>query len=287
MLISERIINRRDPIMLHAVKTSLGSFKIVEDEGTYVIMTNEEYHDYVKVSRMLRDDIRRFSRESIDLHCRLQDDLKTIETLKSQLAKSEAKINELSEQKDALEKSLAAVKDDLAKLTDNLEHAESLNKNLKRICRERANQARDLPKSSDGYVVLVSQEWREKAQNGRLIRGYKTQIQSPHDASMDDETAKKQIFEDLVDGVLADLGCPYYEQVNGRPAEPIDEMSMYRYIYTADYRSGLWLVTIYTSGPLKVPPHRRPQQKPRNRGGNANDKSKSGRDIEKSEEKCG
>jgi uncharacterized coiled-coil protein SlyX len=274
--------------MLHAVKTSLGSFKIVEDEGTYVIMTNEEYHDYVKVSRMLRDDIRRFSRESIDLHCRLQDDLKTIETLKSQLAKSEAMINELSEQKDALEKSLAAVKDDLAKLTDNLEHAESLNKNLKRICREHANQARDLPKSSDGYVVLVSQEWREKAQNGRLIRGYKTQIQSPHDASMDDETAKKQIFEDLVDGVLADLGCPYYEQVNGRPAEPIDEMSMYRCIYTADYRSsGLWLVTIYTSGPLKVPPHRRPQQrqkKSRNQGVTSNDKSKYGRGAEKSAE---
>jgi hypothetical protein len=138
---------------------------------------------------------------------------------------------------------------------------ESLNVNLRRICRERANQARDLPKSSDGYVVLVSHEWREKAQNGQLIRGYKTQIQSPHDASMDDETAKKQIFEDLVDGVLADLGCPYYEQVNGRPAEPIEEMSMYRWVFTADFRSTFWNITINSTGPLKVPPHRRPQQR--------------------------
>ena len=273
--------------MLHAVKTSLGSYRIVDGDGTYVIMDNDEFHDYVKISRMLRDDIRRFSRESVDLHSKLQDDIKTIDSLRSQLSVSEEKVKELSRQKDELEQSMTALREEITKLTDDLAHVESLNVNLRRICRERANQARDLPKSRDGYVVLVSHEWREKAQNGQLIRGYKTQIQSPHDASMDDETAKRQIFDDLVNGVLADLGCPYYEQVNGRPAEPIDEMSMYRSIYTADYRSGLWLVTIYTSGPLKVPPHRRPQQKPRNRGGNANDKSKSGRDIEKSEEKCG
>ena len=273
--------------MLHAIRLSTGEFRVVESKGTHVVMTNEAFHDYVNVSRMLRDDIRRFTKESVELHRRISDDAEMISSLRAKLAAVEGTSKELSRQKDALEQSVASIKEELAKLRDDLAHAESLNKNLKRICRERANQVRGIPKNSDGYVVLVSQEWREKAQNGRLIRGYKTQIQSPHDASMDDETAKKQIFEDLVDGVLADLGCPYYEQVNGRPAEPIDEMSMYRYIYTADYRSGLWLVTIYTSGPLKVPPHRRPQQKPRNRGGNANDKSKSGRDIEKSEEKCG
>ena len=273
--------------MLHAVKTSLGSYRIVDGDGTYVIMDNDEFHDYVKISRMLRDDIRRFSRESVDLHSKLQDDIKTIDSLRSQLSVSEEKVKELSRQKDELEQSMTALREEITKLTDDLAHVESLNVNLRRICRERANQARDLPKSSDGYVVLVSHEWREKAQNGQLIRGYKTQIQSPHDASMDDETAKRQIFEDLISVVLADLGCVYYEKVNGRPAEPIEELSMYRWIYTADYRTGFWMVTIYTTGPLIVPPHRRPQQKPRNRGGNANDKSKSGRDIEKSEEKCG
>lgn len=256
--------------MLHAVKTSLGSYRIVDGDGTYVIMGNDEFHDYVKISRMLRDDIRRFSRESVDLHSKLQDDLKTIESLKSELAVAEGTIKELSEQKDDLERSISSLKDELAKLTDNLEHAESLNANLKRICRERANQARDLPKSSDGYIVLVSQEWREKAQNGKLIRGYKTTIQSPLDAGMDDETAKKQIFDDLIDGVLADLGCHYYETVNGRPAEPIEELSMYRWVFTADYRVGLWTVSINTSGPLTVPPYRRPQQRQKkswNQGG--------------------
>jgi hypothetical protein len=78
---------------------------------------------------------------------------------------------------------------------------------------------------------------------------------------MDDETAKKQIFDDLIDGVLADLGCHYYETVNGRPAEPIEELSMYRWVFTADYRVGLWTVSINTSGPLTVPPYRRPQQR--------------------------
>lgn len=270
--------------MLHAVKTSLGSYRIVDGDGTYVIMDNDEFHDYVKISRMLRDDIRRFSRESVDLHSKLQDDIKTIDSLRSQLSVSEEKVKELSRQKDELEQSITALREEITKLTDDLAHVESLNVNLRRICRERANQARDLPKSSDGYVVLVSQEWREKAQNGQLIRGYKTQIQSPHDASMDDETAKRQIFEDLISVVLADLGCVYYEKVNGRPAELIEELSMYRWIYTADYRTGFWIVTIYTTGPLIVPSHRRPQQKPRNRGGTQNGKYNSGRNAEEGAE---
>ncbi|MBQ8054852.1 MAG: hypothetical protein IJ198_13785 [Lachnospiraceae bacterium] len=255
--------------MKEAVKTSFGSYRIVDGDGTHIIMTNEDFHENTKIFHFLRDDIRRLSQESVDLHCKLQDDLKTIEFLKSELAVAEGTIKELSEQKDDLERSISSLKDELAKLTDDLAHAESLNVNLKRICRERANQARDLPKSSDGYIVLVSQEWREKAQNGKLIRGYKSVIQSPYDAAMDDTTAKKQIFEDLINGVLTDLGCPYYEQVNGRPKEPIEEMSMsmYRWVFTADFRSTFWNITIYTSGPLKVPPHRRPQQKPRNQGG--------------------
>ena len=273
--------------MIHTIKTSTGSYKNVDGDGTHVIMTSEEYHDYVKISRMLRDDIRRFSRESVDLHSKLQEDLKTIESLKSELAVAEGTIKDLSLQKDDLEQSMSTLKEELTKLKDDLAHAESLNINLKRICRERANQARGLSKNEDGYTIFYSREHCERSQCGKLIRSFKSEISTPYDAGMDAATAKRQIFEDLINGVLADLGCPYYEQVNGRPAEPIDEMSMYRSIYTADYRSGLWLVTIYTSGPLKVPPHRRPQQKPRNRGGNANDKSKYGRDIEKSEEKCG
>ena len=272
--------------MLHAIRLSTGEFRVVESKGTHVVMTNEAFHDYVNVSRMLRDDIRRFTKESVELHRRISDDAEMISSLRAKLAAVEGTSKELSRQKDALEQSVASIKDELAKLTDDLAHAESLNKNLKRICRERANQVRGIPKNSDGYVVLVSQEWREKAQNGQLIRGYKTTIQSPHDAGMDDETAKRQIFDDLVNGVLADLGCPYYEQINGKPAEPIEEMSMYRLIFTADYRSG-WLVTIYTTGPLKVPPHRRPPQKQRNQGGNQNDQHKSGRGAEKSAEESG
>jgi hypothetical protein len=271
--------------MIHTIKTSTGSYKNVDGDGTHVIMTSEEYHDYVKISRMLRDDIRRFSRESVDLHRKLQEDLKTIESLKSELAVAEGTIKELSLQKDDLEQSMTTLGEKIAELTDDLAHAESLNVNLKRICRERANQARGLSKNEDGYLVLVSQEWREKA-HGQLIRGYKSVIQTPYDAGMDDTTAKKQIFDDLINGVLADLGCPYYEKVNGRPAEPIEEMpmSMYRWVFTADFRSTFWNITIYTSGPLKVPPHRRPQQKPRNRGGSQNGEYNSGRNTEEGAE---
>lgn len=270
--------------MRHAVKTHLGSYRIIDGEGSHIVMTREEFHENVEVSRMLRDDIRHLSRESIDLHRKLQDDLKTIESLKSELAVAEGTIKELSEQKDDLERSISSLKDELAKLKDDLAHAESLNINLKRICRERANQARGLSKNEDGYTILYSREHCERSQCGKLIRSFKSEISTPYDAGMDAATAKRQIFEDLVNGVLADLGCPYYEKVNGRPAEPIEEMSMYRWIYTADYRSGFWTVTIYTTGPLTVPPHRRPQQK-RNRRGTQDGKSEFRSNAEESTEK--
>ena len=279
--------------MLHAIRLSTGEFRVVESKGTHVVMTNEAFHDYVNVSRMLRDDIRRFTKESVELHRRISDDAEMISSLRAKLAAVEGTSKELSRQKDALEQSVASIKEELAKLRDDLAHAESLNKNLKRICRERANQARGLPKSSsDGYLVLIEQEWRERTSSTssttrQVIRGYKTVIQTPLDAGMDAETAKKQIFDDLINGVLADLGCPYYEQVNGRPAEPIEEMSMYRWVFTADFRSTFWNITIYTSGPLKVPPHRRPPQKQRNQGGKPDDKSKPGGNAEKSAEESG
>ena len=270
--------------MLHVIRTSTGAFRAVEGkETTHVVMTNKEFHDYVNISRMLRDDIRHFSSENVKLHRKISDNAEKIASLQSQLANASETAKQLSRQKDELEQSVASIKKDLAKAKYALAHAESLNINLKRICRERANQARNLPKSSD-YTVLVSHEWREKCQTGPLIRGFKTTIQSPYDAGMDDVTAKRQIFEDLINGVLADLGCPYYEQVNGRPKEPIEEMSMYRWVFTADFRSTFWNITIYTSGPLKVPPHRRPQQKPRNRGGSQNGEYNSGRNTEEGAE---
>ena len=143
--------------MIHAIKTSLGSYKNVDGDGTHVIMTSEEYHDYVKISRMLRDDIRRFSRESVDLHSKLQDDIKTIDSLRSQLSVSEEKIKELSRQKDELEQSITTLREEITKLTDDLAYAESLNVNLKRICRERANQARGLSKTRTDTLFFIAE----------------------------------------------------------------------------------------------------------------------------------
>ena len=191
--------------MKHAVKTTLGAYRVINCDGTHVVMSNEEFPDIAEISRMLKSDLQRLGKESVTLHRKISDDSEMISSLQSKLATVEETAKEISRKKDDLEKSFAAIKKEYENLKDDLAHAESLNMNLRRICRERANQARDLPKSSDGYVVLVSQEWREKAQNGQLIRGYKTQIQSPHDASMDDETAKRQIFDDLIEGVLADI----------------------------------------------------------------------------------
>ena len=251
----------------HAVRTATGSFRIVDRDGSHIVMTNEEYHDIVEVTRMFRDDVKRFSRENTDLKRRLQEIGDTLTSLQSKLDSAGITIKELSRQKGALEQDAASYKEEIESLEGDLSHAEALNTNLKRICRERANQARGLPRAADGYIVLMSREWREKAQDGSLIKGYKTTIQTPLNASTDDAVAKKEIYDTLMNGVLADLGISYCEPVNGRMKSAVDVLTVYRRTYAANYKTGFWEVTVYTNGAISVPENRTPAQPQKRRNG--------------------
>lgn len=252
----------------HAVRTATGSFRIVEGDGSHIVLTNKEYHDTVKIARMYRDDVKRFSKENTDIKRRLQELNKTLASLQSKLDSDEASVKELSRQKGTFEQETLSYKKEIASLREALDHAEALNVNLKRICRERANQARGLPRAADGYIVLMSREWREKAMDGSLIRGYKTTIQTPIAASIDDAVAKREIYDTLMNGVLADLGIYYCEPVNGRIKSQVDVLTVYRRVYAANFKAGYWEATIYTNGPITVPENRTPipPQKRRNGG---------------------
>ena len=251
----------------HAVKTSIGLFRIVDREGSHIVLTNEEFHDIIKIARIYRDDVKRFSKENADIKIRIQELRDTLTSLHSKLDSAETTIRELSRLKDALEQESASYKEEIASVKEALNHAEALNINLKRICRERANQARGLPRAADGYIVLMSREWREKAMDGSLIRGYKTTIQTPIAASVDDAVAKKEIYDALMNGVLADLGIYYCEPVNGRMKAQADVLTVYRRVYAANYKSGYWETTFYTNGSIKVPESRTPVPPKKKRNG--------------------
>lgn len=251
----------------HAVKTSIGLFRIVDREGSHIVLTNEEFHDIIEIARIYRDDVKRFSRENADIKTRIQELRDTLTSLHSKLDSAETTIRELSRLKDALEQETSSYKEEIASVKKALDHAEALNTNLKRICRERANQARGLPRAADGYIVLTSREIRERAQDNSLIRGYKTAIQTPLSANIQDIVAKKQIYDTLINGVLADLGVFYCEPVNGRLKTAVDVLTAYRMTYAANYRSGFWEVTVYTNGAISVPENRTPAPPLKRRNG--------------------
>ena len=96
--------------MKHAVKTTLGAYRVINCDGTHVVMSNEEFHDIAEISRMLKSDLQRLGKESVTLHRKISDDSEMISSLQSKLATVEETAKEISRKKDDLEKSFAAIK---------------------------------------------------------------------------------------------------------------------------------------------------------------------------------
>lgn len=191
----------------------------------------------------------------------------------------------------------AGLREDLEAARKVVENEKNLNSNLQRIMRERSNQARGITpkKQHDGYLVLKSRQWAEPyfvdrwdtedhenryGGNRRLAmkKGYLTvekrsdivcrsTLQTPYDATIPLDLIQGRVLgEDLWNGgILMELGCNSMcgSAVTGkyRPSEMEREKNvLYRWIFSANYRSGLWELDIFTTKNLTVPEHRRPSQ---------------------------
>lgn len=198
---------------------------------------------------------------------------------------------------------------------ENLQKQIYLNKNLKRIARERANSDRGITpkKDHDGYLVLSSRQWKEKymyelseeeykampdefkrkhsypCSEQRTADVWKSVIQTPYDASIPIGQIGPIIeMDDLwVGGILADLGCVKMleSEYNGIYDDfGINEdgygiNGLYKWVYVANYKSGLWEMEIFTTKSLRVPPNRRPEPVGRKK----TKKQKKGKNYEVSE----
>ena len=179
-----------------------------------------------------------------------------------------------------------------------IENEKNLNSNLQRIMRERSNQARGITpkKQHDGYLVLKSRQWAETypveiwdtedhqtryGGNKKLAmkKGYLTiekrsdvvcrsTLQTPYDATIPLDLIQGRVLrEDLWNGgILMELGCSSMcgAAVTGRyrPSEMEREKNvLYRWIFEANYKTGLWEMDLFTTKALTVPEHRWPPQK--------------------------
>ena len=120
------------------------------------------------------------------------------------------------------------------------EQAESLNVNLKRICKENANAKRGLKpkKEHSGYVATRSEQGVRIEMDGKKRTEtpvWKTLIQTPYAVQLTEEQARKQIAEDIHDKDVMKFDGTYYTD----------------WKMTKDLKAGFWNILLETEEEFK------------------------------------
>ena len=255
----------------YAKKTMIGYKEVSEDEADFYIQEIGEYRKSLKEISDLRTELKIADRESIAAQQRQREIC-------------ENKINSVTDQANlriqGAQAKVNAISEELKKAKDDIKRLEGLNANLKRIARERANRSRGITpkKQHDGYVVLRSEEWKEKwvesapGKSKKVIHKeadtWKSIIQTPMDASL----PLDEVEDDMTHGlktVLQEMGCRGGAKTREkmRYDENWEGVNMlYRWKYRANYNVGFWEAEVYTTKSLRVPEHRRPPQRIKGRG---------------------
>lgn len=188
------------------------------------------------------------------------------------------KVKQLEISHEALESAYAAREEAVTRREKAVSGQVASAQNVYRIMRERANAARGIvpKKQHDGYLVLSSRQWKERY--SAIINGKKTQcsanvwksvLETPYDVALAADQIKTQIENDLK-LIISDIGCHCMVQDNGGYKTSMEKIEngreknvLYKWDLVANFKSGLWLLEIYTTKGLTVPESRRPVRKPR------------------------
>lgn len=276
--------------------------RMIEAEGgssdpglAEVRMSVEEYRDMV-------DQIRSAKREAeyarTDAKEKIADEKRRA---KQEVAEYKKQADDNAERKVAAARAAAQEsEEEAASLQADLQNEKNLHRNMMRIMKERANQARGIKpkKGHDGYVVLESRQWTERytedvwdtdehreyydsdkgrktaIKNGYLRIAHKTAevwkstIQTPYNASLPIKQVRERI-EGEIGAVLKDINVETRLKTEyngtyydfGTNEDGYEKNGMYRWKYRANYRAGLWELEIFTTKSLRVPEHRRPPQR--------------------------
>ena len=161
----------------------------------------------------------------------------------------------------------------------------SLNENLLRISRERANADRKLKpkKGHTGYCVVLSVEKEHRYGTGKYMRRvllWETVIQSPYGVDLPEELVRKQVTEELTcegateNSLIHRIGIdefypgsyaammknrnkrPWYEipEETDEPEEHKEENIMLLPHFRANFKTGYWEAVFSHTRPLGVVP---------------------------------
>lgn len=170
------------------------------------------------------------------------------------------------------EERASAAESEKNNLEEALSQQRSLNDNLKRIAKERANAKRGLipKKDRSGYIVLFSSQYRERYRNDEgekcVANTWKSVLQTPYDATLPLEQIKDDVWDELMHQILYPMGFRNVQDIdkNGEYRswyQDEEELcGLYRWDYKANYKTGLWEITLYHTKSLSVPEEYRPAQ---------------------------
>lgn len=253
-------------------KTMLGGFAETaggqnDPECSHVLMDLEEYEGLCRYISEARDAVMQERNES---------------AYALGVAKREAREALMQAKKEADER-VQALRQRLEAEKAESAYQKSLNVNLLRINRERANAERGLrpKKERPGYIVLSSEEkyYSDRSdRKPRKVRLWETAMQSPYPAELPEDVMRRRLGDDLFSEeggwLSAKLGItgafPFdYERMRAEAAvNPEDPFFQGNVALTAlqrlkrNYRSGYWEATIVHTKPLgDVPAELLPQRR--------------------------
>ena len=124
-----------------------------------------------------------------------------IDRLEMEKFKLEQQIRQFDKVKSEYESAIRGLEAELDDLNNEVEIAQDLNTNLKRICRERANADRGLKpkKQHNGYVALATSSYLERYRTSdremKEFLAYRTVIQTPYSVKFTMKSVEDMLYE--------------------------------------------------------------------------------------------
>lgn len=213
--------------------------------ATHIILTTEEYDSLRKEIRTLETKVTLTEKEG---------NKKVLEAERIGSSK-------LYDLQSTMEKQKNMYIDKINELVTEQDRLNSLNQNLLRISKERANAKRGLTpkKLHDGYVISSSKQYtyvfRYVVKGKKLTKEmpcWKNIIQTPYDCSININIIQDNIINDLVDNIGSKLGLSNLTNLNGSTLEEFKEIyeskenSLIKLSYQANTKSKLWEIECLT-----------------------------------------
>ena len=226
-----------------------------DPELTHIILTKAEYDGLINQIQMAKKEAAAAA---------LQAEQK-VKTISSQV---NTKIQQIQA---AADKTAAELQEELAEAQKEKAYQESLNANLLRISKERANASRKLKpkKEHSGYVVISSTEKDhiyKYGANRKTVRLWETVLQTPFPVDFTEEQARKEMEElfqedDLGDWPIGKIGISgffpdgYGDLIRSNDAAEWMKLNvMVERKLRANFRAGFWELVFLHTKPLGIVP---------------------------------